>query len=1007
MGRERSNSSFSRSGPWILSVSGVDSQGNWGYVYTWINVGLKVGIETDSPNYLLGDPITVFATPAYPDGTIASTGQFTAQIWSGSTLLGTTSLTYDPIQGGWTGTYQTKASSPTGFYKIIVNGTDGQGNAGSFATIVRVAPLSLTVTPNLPLSEFSVNGGTEPSFSAKITYPNGTALTVGNVEAYIYLDQGASALTEVAHWILTYHPNIGAFAGYPTGGFAAYPGLTGQGALSTVIGNYEIVIDAFDASGNFGEQIAPFTILGTSHAPISITSDRGFTAANGVISGDGTSSNPYYIAGWNTSSISVSGNIAASYIIWNNWVQGASGNGITQNTPNNEGTAVLFNTVIGSSGNGIYVNNVPAAGLLYNEASNNTKNGILLGNDSQAFNGIMERNVAENNGMNGIEVQGSMGPGILSNIAESNALNGILSLNSVNSTIESNTALGNGNAGISVGGSAYGDQLLVTSNDVESNGVGISVDGGNQVPNPDPTMDSIVYASNNTVLSNNVGLNLQNNGVALFEANEVGYGTTGIVSLNSVPLIINNTVAGNSGTGINVTGSISGGPACAVQFSTGALLYSSCITGNVVDLNGATTSSPTGDGIVLQNVNGSYVDSNLAENNVLNGILLGKVTDSVVSNTIVQGNTQDGILLQGSTLNSFNVVLVTQNGGSGVADLSGGNNLLQGVEASYNSMNGFYLASGTTGDTLYANSAIGNGAGCSSTTSCTKAAGIYVNQGSTNVIQNNLLLQNNATDSATGFGVILDSNSTFNTVSQNNFTSNQIGVGLFSSNSNIVANNVISGSKYGIEYVDSGSNSVGDNVYSQNTQNAYPTLPTITFTSPASNSVENGAVSVTWTVGGQAITNTTLVIDGQTISCACTTSYSWNTKGLADGIHIVSVTVVNSGGFSAEATLLVSTDNVALAKNVTATATTTMTTTTTNTATVTSTTQTTQTSQVLATSTQLVQSTLVTTATALTTLTSTSTATSTNNAYLAIGIVGIIIAIVAAAFAALTLRRKK
>jgi len=37
---------------------------------------------------------------------------------------------------------------------------------------------------------------------------------------------------------------------------------------------------------------------GSPHAPILITSDDGFTSDSGVVSGSGTSDNPYLISGW-------------------------------------------------------------------------------------------------------------------------------------------------------------------------------------------------------------------------------------------------------------------------------------------------------------------------------------------------------------------------------------------------------------------------------------------------------------------------------------------------------------------------------------------------------------------------------------------------------------------------------------------------------------------------------------------------------------------------------------
>ena len=85
----------------------------------------------------------------------------------------------------------------------MVGGDDGFGNSGSFATIILVAPFNLQGRATLPNPTISISGGSEPSVTAKITYPNGTAMKTGSVEAFVSLDMDG-VLTPIGHARMTY-----------------------------------------------------------------------------------------------------------------------------------------------------------------------------------------------------------------------------------------------------------------------------------------------------------------------------------------------------------------------------------------------------------------------------------------------------------------------------------------------------------------------------------------------------------------------------------------------------------------------------------------------------------------------------------------------------------------------------------------------------------------------------------------------------------------------------------
>ncbi len=232
--------------------------------------------------------------PTYTSGLEASTGGFTAYVSDGSNIIATLPLALNPTEEVWEAQLSLKASSPTGFYLITVNGTDGQGSAGTAETVVRVAPYALGGSVTIPNPEISVNGGSEPMIAAKITYPNGSLMTLGSVNAFVSLDhQGLNFLLGLVR--MTYDPS--------SGSFVAPEFMAPASPENTSIGTYLVSVQGFDAEGNFANLTSYFFVQGESHSPITVSDNSQFTASNGVVLGNGTDLNPYIFAGWNTSSI--------------------------------------------------------------------------------------------------------------------------------------------------------------------------------------------------------------------------------------------------------------------------------------------------------------------------------------------------------------------------------------------------------------------------------------------------------------------------------------------------------------------------------------------------------------------------------------------------------------------------------------------------------------------------------------------------------------------------------
>jgi subtilisin family serine protease len=87
------------------------------------------------------------------------------------------------------------------------------------------------------------------------------------------------------------------------------------------------------------------------------------------------------------------------------------------------------------------------------------------------------------------------------------------------------------------------------------------------------------------------------------------------------------------------------------------------------------------------------------------------------------------------------------------------------------------------------------------------------------------------------------------------------------------------------------------------------TSPIAQITYPASNSYVKGTVNVTFTFADLNLENATLSIDSQVFDVTATTYYEWVTPSISDGVHVLTLTVMDKSGNSAVATLSVTVDN--------------------------------------------------------------------------------------------------
>ena len=230
-------------GAWVLSISGTDSVGNSAApAYAWLNLGLTAQTLTDSPTYVLGQTIQIYSFPYVNDYFsgfyAATTGSFSATVWNNGVAIGVVPLTYNATIGYWTGAFDTTTHT-AGFYRIMVTGNDGIGNSAYGETLVRVATQNLNVLPAI-----RVDNSTTETLSARITYPNGTLMTIGSVDAFTFYGY---------YFPMTYTPASGEFiAILPTPVF---------------VGNVSAVV-AFDPWGNTGFIVSSVTTLSCTNAPI-------------------------------------------------------------------------------------------------------------------------------------------------------------------------------------------------------------------------------------------------------------------------------------------------------------------------------------------------------------------------------------------------------------------------------------------------------------------------------------------------------------------------------------------------------------------------------------------------------------------------------------------------------------------------------------------------------------------------------------------------------------------
>ncbi len=254
------SSDFSNFGEMILSVNGTDTTGNLGAPgYSWFRYDLNIlpgYVITDEPTYVSGDPIYIGAF--VPPGTGGGTLYANVTDLTTNQFLGTVPLTYVGAEELYLGYFQTSSPGPTGFYQILVYGSQG-GINGTGETVVRVAPLAMSVGASVSLPSLYASGTQTEYINARVSYPNSTLLSVGSVEAFVTLTLPNGTSVPEGDVPLTYNALTGNFTGYfPITQY--YPDPHAASLHFDTVGNYSIAIEAYDPLGNYGQQLTGFTV---------------------------------------------------------------------------------------------------------------------------------------------------------------------------------------------------------------------------------------------------------------------------------------------------------------------------------------------------------------------------------------------------------------------------------------------------------------------------------------------------------------------------------------------------------------------------------------------------------------------------------------------------------------------------------------------------------------------------------------------------------------------------
>lgn len=383
----------------------------------------------------------------------------------------------------------------------------------------------------------------------------------------------------------------------------------------------------------------------TAHGPILIEGNAGFTSANGVVSGNGTPTDPYRIEGWSISAGSADGivvrNTTAPFLIFNVIVYsgGYSYNGIVLDNVSN---VFIQSATLSHDATGVVLRDVSNVTLVANAALLNAWNGVdltdcrdvFLNGNSVTYNrdGItvqesqrvrMSGNSISLNSQDGLYVYNVTEASLLSGVVASNGWSGIELQGGVNVGVSVNQFLSNGRLGLVV---SSVDGLQIAANSFFSN------PGGSLLANgvTNVTIDSNTVSpagASGIVVEGAQGVSITGNLVS--QANYTGILLAGVGDLNvSLNTLSNNDVGV---AGVNISSASLTNNRIGTSAEQGVSLIGSrsvTVQGNNVSRNGA--------GIVIDSTAGGVVRANTLWQNAYGAEVIRSRGIAVYNNTFLE-----------------------------------------------------------------------------------------------------------------------------------------------------------------------------------------------------------------------------------------------------------------------------------------------------------------------------------------------------------------------------------
>ena len=194
-----------------------------------------------------------------------------------------------------------------------------------------------------------------------------------------------------------------------------------------------------------------------AHSPISVIGNGDFTAANGVIWGNGTTSNPYVVAHWYINASTANGisiqDTDAHFIVRSCCVYDGASNYHAGIRLLNCVNGTLEKNTCSNDYEGMSLESSSNNTLVNNNCSSNSADGIYL-DASSDFNAIVS-NRGLRNAYNGIDVVSSSNNTLVSNDWSSNGYDGAyIGYSANNNTLDSNNCSSNYRWGIQIRGSS-------------------------------------------------------------------------------------------------------------------------------------------------------------------------------------------------------------------------------------------------------------------------------------------------------------------------------------------------------------------------------------------------------------------------------------------------------------------------------------------------------------------------------------------------------------------------